>query len=135
MKIKKIDHIGIAVKDESKLEEFFKISGLSEIEEEIIERENLKVKFIKVGDVMIELLFPLNEKAPVAKFLDKKGAGIHHIAYEVENIEELMEEYKEKGVKVINDKPVEGAHNSKVVFLHPASLDGVLTELVEKEKT
>ena len=135
MKIIKIDHIGIAVKNESKLEEFFKLSGLGEMEEEIVERENLKVKFVKIGDVDIELLFPLNENASVAKFIDKKGQGIHHIAYEVEDIEKLTEAYKNKGFRLINEKPVEGAHNTKVVFLHPTSLDGVLTELVEKKKS
>ena len=134
MRIKKIDHIGIAVSEDSSLEKFFGLSDISDFNEEIIESENLKVRFIEVGDVNIELLYPLNEKSPVHKFIAKKGPGIHHIAYEVDNIEEAAKEYISNGFKLINEEPKKGAHNSKIIFIHPRSVDGVLTELVEKNK-
>jgi methylmalonyl-CoA/ethylmalonyl-CoA epimerase len=93
-----------------------------------------KVAFIPVGDTSIELLQGMTPDAPIARFIEKKGEGVHHIAYQVDNIEKALEELKAKGVALIDEKPRRGAHNSKIAFLHPKNTYGVLIELVEPEK-
>lgn len=130
--MKKIDHIGIAVKSiENALNLYKALLGLNVKGEEILEDRGLKVAFIEVGDVRLELLEPLNENSEISGFLAKKGEGIHHIAYEVENVKEMIEKAKNVGVKPLSDEPKPGAHNTRVVFLHPKTTNGVLVELVE----
>lgn len=128
-----IDHIGVAVKN---LEEGFKIyrtMGWSDFDIEEVPTEKVKVGFIKFeNQVNIELLEPTTDDSIIAKFLTKRGPGIHHICYRVKNIEKVMETLKNEGVRLLDEKPRIGAHNCKVCFIHPASNNGVLIELSEK---
>lgn len=128
-----IDHIGVAVKS---LEEGFKIyksMGWSEFDVEEVPTEKVKVGFIKFeNNVNVELLEPTTEDSVIAKFLTKRGPGIHHICYRVKNIEKVMEKLKNEGVRLLDEKPRMGAHNCKVCFIHPSSNNGVLVELSEK---
>ena len=132
MSVTKIDHIGIAVKSIDESLKLYKevlnmdFKGIEEMEDRA-----LKTAFIQAGDSMIELLEPTSEKSTIAKFLEKKGQGIHHIALHVENIKETMESLKEKGYQLLSEEPDKGAHGTKVAFLHPKSTNGVLLELVE----
>jgi len=128
--IKKIDHIGIAV---SSLDEGIRLYAdgmgltLGGIEE--VPEQKVKVAFLKVGDTNIELLEPTSADSPVAKFMEKnQGPGIHHVAYEVSDIEKALEAAKAKGLRLIDEKPRKGAHGKKIAFLHPASTLKVLTE-------
>lgn len=131
--IYKIAHIGVAVKNIEEMEKLYAevlnlpVRGREE------SKEN-KVAFIPVGDTSIELLQGMTPDAPIARFIEKKGEGIHHIAYQVDNIEKALEEMKAKGVALIDEKPRRGAHNSQIAFLHPQGTYGVLIELVEPEK-
>jgi len=130
--MKKIDHIGIVVNSiENALKLYKALLGLNVKGEEILEDRGLKVAFIEVGDVRLELLEPLNENSEISGFLAKRGEGIHHIAYEVENVKEMIEKAKNVGIKPLSDEPKPGAHNTNVVFLHPKTTNGVLVELVE----
>ncbi|MBM7559487.1 methylmalonyl-CoA epimerase [Marinitoga litoralis] len=130
--MKKIDHIGIVVKSIDKaLKLYNNMLGLELTGEEILEDRGLKVAFIKVGDTRIELLEPLHENSEVSGFLEKKGEGMHHIAYEVDDVKSMIEKAKELELKPLSDEPKDGAHNTKVVFLHPKTTNGVLVELVE----
>lgn len=128
----KIDHIGIAVnsiKDSIKL--YSELLGVKPSKEEILEDRGLKVAFLEMGDTRIELLEPLHENSQVSKFLEKKGPGFHHMAYEVEDIAQSIEKAKKLGFKTLTDEGQPGAHNTTVVFLHPKSANGILTELVQ----
>lgn len=131
--IHKIAHIGVAVTNIEEAEKFYsEVLSL-----EIHDREQLreiKAAFIPVGDTAIELLQSTNPEGVIAKFIEKKGEGIHHIAYQVDNIEKALEDLKAKGVSLIDEKPRRGAHNSKVAFLNPKGTYGILIELVEPEK-
>ncbi|WGS65453.1 methylmalonyl-CoA epimerase [Marinitoga aeolica] len=132
--MKKIDHIGIVVKSiKDALKLYNDLLGLEITGEEILEDRGLRVAFIKAGDTRIELLEPLNDNSEVSGFLAKKGEGMHHIAYEVENVEEIIKNAKKLGLKPLSDEPKNGAHNTKVVFLHPKTTNGVLVELVEHQ--
>jgi len=129
--IKKIDHIGIAV---SNLEEAIKVYesiGLKVAETEEVEDQKVRVAMIPVGESRIELLEATSPDSAIAKFIEKRGEGIHHIAINVENIEEALKKAKEAGIKLIDEKPRIGAGGKKVAFLHPKSLRGVLLEFVE----
>ncbi|GAB6188278.1 methylmalonyl-CoA epimerase [Marinitoga arctica] len=133
--MKKIDHIGIAVNSiENALKLYKGLLGLEITGEEILKDRGLKVAFIEIGDTRIELLQPLNENSEISGFLTKKGEGIHHIAYEVKDTKEMIEKAKDLGLKPLSDEPKLGAHNTKVVFLHPKTTNGVLVELVEHNK-
>lgn len=127
-----LDHIGIAVPSLGEGASFFEALGLSQTSTEKVESEGVEVGFFPLkNSVNIELLESLNEDGPIAKFLNKRGPGIHHICMKVEGIENLVEHLKAKGVQLINDVPRKGAHNMKVVFVHPKSTGGVLVELSE----
>lgn len=130
--MKKIDHIGVVVKSiEDALKLYNDLLGLEITGEEVLEDRGLKVAFIKAGDTRIELLEPLHENSEISGFLAKKGEGIHHIAYEIDNVKDMISKSKELGLKPLSDEPKPGAHNTKVVFLHPKTTNGVLVELVE----
>ena len=125
-----INHIGIAVKS---VEESGKRYGQileEEGEEEIVEKEGVKVAMFK--NAKIELLEPLNETSSIAKFIEKRGEGLNHIAFSVENIERKMEELKSLGCLFTRENPTKGAKGTKVSFIHPKSVNGVLIELVEE---
>lgn len=128
----KIDHIGIAVEDlEAGLKFYRDALGLEYKGQEEVTEQGVKVAFLKIGESKIELLEPLNEDSPIAKFLSKRGEGIHHIAYLVDDIAEKVSEMDFEGVRFIGDKPTKGAGNKKIIFVHPKSSNGVLTELCQ----
>lgn len=132
--VKQIDHIGIAVKSLDEALKFYEeILGLKCTGTEIVEEQKVKVAFLPVGDTKVELLESTEEDGPVAKFIEKRGEGIQHIAYRVDNIEEAIEELKAKGIRMIDEKPRYGAGGAKIAFLHPKSTFGVLIELCERK--
>ncbi|MDA3871221.1 MAG: methylmalonyl-CoA epimerase [Candidatus Marinimicrobia bacterium] len=131
--IKKISHIGIAVKSINEQMSYYRDDlGLKFAGIEIVEDQKVKVAFFEVGEARIELLEPTSEDSPVAKFIDKKGEGIHHLAYGVENISESIKKMEKAGGKMIDHKSRMGAGNHQIAFLHPKSTFRVLTELTEE---
>ncbi len=132
MKILKIDHLGIAVNSiEDGKNIWAEALGLAFEGSETVEEQKVITAFFPVGESEVELLESTAPDGPVAKFLDKKGEGIHHIAFRVENIEAALEELKEKGIRLIDEKPRKGAGGKKIAFLHPKATNGVLVELCE----
>jgi methylmalonyl-CoA/ethylmalonyl-CoA epimerase len=134
MHISHIDHIGIAVSSLDKVKDFYeKGLGLSVKKTELLPEKHLRVAFISTGDTNIELMESVSEESSIYQFLQKRGEGIHHIAYHVDNIEEAIAHLKELGYRLINETPECGAKGTKIAFLHPKSSFGVLIELVEGE--
>jgi methylmalonyl-CoA/ethylmalonyl-CoA epimerase len=132
--VKKVDHIGVAVQSLEKALPFYtEVLKLPLLAIEEVESEKVNVAFLQVGDTKIELLEPTSNESPIAKFIEKRGEGIHHIALGVESIQERMNEIKSKGLRMIQDEPKIGAGGSKVAFVHPKSTFGVLYELCEKK--
>jgi|UniRef100_A0A7V5XZ57 methylmalonyl-CoA epimerase len=132
--IKKISHIAIAVKSIEEVRDFYeKILNLKIEKIEEVKERKVRVAFIPLGDTRIELVEPLTADSPIKKFLDEKGNGLHHICFEVSAIEKLVEELKEKGIKLTSEKIEKGAEGSLVAFIHPKSAFGVLIELSEKK--
>lgn len=131
-RMKKIDHIGIAVKDIVASNTLFeKLLGIPHYKTEEVESEGVITSFFNSGSNKIELLAATDENSVIAKFIEKKGEGIHHIAFEVDNIEEEIQRLKKEGFVVLNEVPKKGADNKLVVFLHPKSINGVLIELCQ----
>ena len=131
--MKNVDHIGIAVKDLDKAESLYtNLLGIEPYKRETIESQKVKTSFYKVGETHIELLESLTKDGPIANFIKKRGEGIHHMAYEVEDLKEEMIRCIKAGFKLINKKPHRGANNKWVCFLHPKSCNGVLVELCQK---
>jgi methylmalonyl-CoA/ethylmalonyl-CoA epimerase len=131
--MKQIDHIGIAVRSmEDALPLFSNLLGTEPFHEEIIASQHLKASFYALGDTKVELLEPINENSPIAKFLEKKGPGIHHVAFEVEDIRIAMKELTEKGFQAMTPEPYPGALGKLVCFFHPKTTGGVLVELCQK---
>lgn len=132
--IGKVDHIGIAVKSIDDALNFYEgILGIKCVSQEVVEEQKVKVAFLPVGDTEIELLQSTDEDGPIAKFIEKKGEGIQHIAYKVDDIEKAIAELKEKGIRLIDEKPRYGAGGAKIAFLHPKSTFGVLIELCQRD--
>ncbi len=128
----KINHIGIAVKNLENSIPFYRDQLGMEFEgSEDVAEQSVRVAFLKVGESRIELLEPTSPDSPVAKFLERSGEGIHHLAYEVADIEVALAELKEKGVRLIDEQPRGGAHGSLIAFLHPKATGGVLTEICQ----
>jgi len=128
----KIEHIGIATRalDEALL--FWRDAlGLKVVHTEVVEEQKVRVAMLPVGEPRIELLEPTAEDSPVAKFLEKRGAGIHHVAVRVDDIRAALARLKESGARLIDEAPRVGANNCLVAFVHPSSAGGVLLELVE----
>jgi len=133
--MRKIEHIGIAVKDLDKSNELYsKLLNTTPYKLEEVASEGVKTSFFKVGESKIELLEASNEDSAIAKFIAKKGEGIHHIAYDVEDIHAEMQRLKEEGFILLNTEPKKGADNKLVCFLHPKSAGGVLVELCQEIK-
>lgn len=133
--IKKIEHIGIAVKSlETSNVLFQKLFGKEHYKIEAVESEHVNTSFFILGDTKIELLQATSPDSAIAKFIEKKGEGIHHIAYEVSNLEVEMTRLKEEGFEFISVAPKNGADNKRIAFLHPKSTNGVLVELCEERK-
>lgn len=130
----KLEHIGIAVKSLGVSDELFtKLLGKHSYKKETVEREGVVTSFYETGESKIELLEASNPESPIAKFIDKKGEGIHHLAFGVENIIEEVKRLKKEGFQFISEEPKEGADNKLVVFLHPKSTNGVLVELCQEK--
>lgn len=128
----KIEHIGIAVKDLEKSNELFaKLFGKPHYKVEEVEREGVKTSFFENGPNKIELLESTRPDGPIAKFIEKKGEGIHHIAFAVDDIRAEMKRLQEEGFQLLSDEPKPGADNKLVAFLHPKSSNGVLIELCQ----
>jgi methylmalonyl-CoA/ethylmalonyl-CoA epimerase len=128
----KIEHIGIAVKSLVQSNILFEsLLGKAPYKEEYVQSERVKTSFFEVGTTKIELLEGTSEESPISKFILKKGEGIHHIAFKVDDIFQEVERLKNEGFIIINDKPKKGADNKLVVFLHPKSTNGVLIELCQ----
>jgi len=131
--IEKIDHIGIAVKSIEKTSEILSnILGLKVVGEENVEEQKVKVAFLPLGDSELELLESTSPEGPIARFIEKKGEGIQHIAFRVDNIEKALKKLKKEGVRLIDEKPRYGAGGAKIAFLHPKSTNGILVELCER---
>ena len=131
----KVEHIGIAVKTLAESVPLFeKLLNSQCYKTEIVESEKVNTAFFKTRDTKIELLESIDENGVISKFIDKKGEGVHHIAFDVENIESEMERLKNEGFILLNDKPKKGADNKLVCFLHPRTTNGVLIELCEEIK-
>lgn len=133
--LKKIEHIGIAVKNLNNSNELFKkLFGKEHYKVEAVASEGVSTSFFMLGETKIELLEATNENSAIAKFIEKKGEGIHHIAYEVDNLDEEMVRLKSEGFELINQSPKDGADNKRICFLHPKTTNGVLVELCEEKK-
>jgi len=133
--IKKINHIAIAVNNIEEAGKFYQeIMGLTLSGVEVVTAQKTRVGFFKIGESNIELVQPAEPDSPLVKFLDTKGQGIHHICFEVDDVEAEVKAYLEKGATLIDQKPRPGAHNTKVAFIHPKSSSGVLIELCELPK-
>lgn len=131
----KIEHIGIAVKsleDSNKI--FAKLFGKAHYKVETVASENVDTSFFQIGESKIELLHAISSESAIAKYIDKKGEGIHHIAFAVEDIEAEVERLKAEGFQPISEKPKKGADNKLVFFFHPKSTNGVLIELCQEIK-
>lgn len=132
---KKVEHIGIAVKDLKKSNELFaKLFGKEHYKIEQVESENVSTSFFMLGETKIELVEATDPDSAISKFIDKKGEGIHHIAYEVSDIIKEMVRLKEQGFELLNPEPKKGADNKLICFLHPKSTNGVLVELCQEIK-
>ena len=130
MKISHIEHLGIAVKSiEEALPYYENVLGLKCYNIETVEDQKVRTAFLKVGDTKIELLEPTSEDSTIAKFIEKKGEGIHHIAFAVPDVQAALDEAESKGVKLIDKAPRGGAEGLSIAFLHPKSTCSVLTEL------
>lgn len=132
--IKKIDHIGVAVKSIEEARKLYELLGLSVTKTEVVEEQKVKVAFLPSGSSKVELLESTDPDGPVAKFIAAKGEGIQHIAYRVDDIEAALATLKEAGVRLIDEKPRRGAGGAKIAFLHPKETFGTLIELCEREE-
>jgi len=132
---KKINHIGMAVKSLDASVPFYRdVMGMVFEGAEEVAEQKVKVAFLAVGESRIELLEPTAPDSPVARFLEKNGEGIHHVAYEVEDVETTLAQFKAKGIRLIDEVPRSGAHGTRIAFLHPKATGGVLTELCQTPK-
>ncbi|MBN2395508.1 MAG: methylmalonyl-CoA epimerase [Candidatus Atribacteria bacterium] len=128
----KIDHIGVAVKNlENSLHIFRDLLGMECSGEEIVKDQEVKVAFLPVGESEIELLESTSPEGSIAKFIESRGEGIHHIAFKVKDLESMISDLQQKGVRLIDQKPRYGAGGVKIAFLHPKSTNGILIELCE----
>lgn len=131
----RLEHIGIAVKNLQESNELFEqLLGRTHYKVEEVESEHVKTAFFKIGESKVELLEATAPESAIAKYVEKRGEGLHHIAFEVEDIEAEMERLKKEGFRLLNEKPKRGADNKLVCFLHPKSANGVLVELCQEIK-
>jgi methylmalonyl-CoA/ethylmalonyl-CoA epimerase len=133
MKILKIDHLGVAVSSIDEKKNFWTdIMGLKLEGTETVEAQKVTTAFLPVGESEVELLESTSEDGPIAKYIEKRGEGIQHVAFRVENIEDALAELKEKGIQLIDKTPRNGAGGAKIAFLHPKATSGILVELCER---
>ena len=129
---KAINHLGIAVRSIDAHHDYYvNTLGATFESTEVVEEQKVKVGFYKVGDVRLELLEPTSDDSPISAFLEKRGEGLHHVAYTVDDIQKRLDDLKEAGVRLIDAAPRNGAHHTKIAFLHPKATAGILTELTE----
>ena len=132
MKVKRIDHLGIAVADLAAAKRLYEdLLGLTLTHEEVVQEQGVRTHFYPIAGVKLELLESVTPDGPIARFLEKRGAGIQHLAVEVEDIEEAIAELKGKGVRMLDETPRKGVEESRIAFVHPKDTHGVLLELVE----
>ncbi|HEY3876774.1 MAG TPA: methylmalonyl-CoA epimerase [Candidatus Kapabacteria bacterium] len=132
----RISHIGIAVRNLDSAEELFaKLLGTSNVHHEEVTDQKVRIASFDVGDARIELTEPTAEDSPISKFLEKRGEGIHHVAFEVENVSEELVRVKQDGFQLLDEKPRLGSHNMLIAFLHPKSTNGVLVEFCQQLPT
>ncbi len=130
--LKQVEHIGLAVKDLAKANDLYtRLLGVEPYKMEEVESEGVMTSFFQTGQTKIELLVATHEASPIARFIEKRGEGIHHIAFEVADIHQEMKRLKEDGFILLNDQPKHGADNKLVCFIHPKSAHGVLVELCQ----
>jgi len=127
-----LDHIGIAVKSLAEVTPFYEALGLSVTATDEVPEQGVKVAFLPVGDGQLELLEPTGSDSPIAKHIERRGPGLHHICLRVKNIEKAMAELKAQGFRLLSDEPQAGAHGCRICFVHPKSSGGVLLELSER---
>ena len=133
--MEKLEHIGIAVKDIDQSNKLFaRLLGRKHYKMEEVNSEGVRTSFFELAGIKIELLEATDPDSPVAKFIDRRGEGIHHLAFEVSDIHESLKQYGEKGFEVINPQPKSGADNKMIFFLHPKSTNGVMIELCQEKK-
>ena len=131
--VEKIEHIGIAVKDINQANEVYeKLLGTAPYKMEKVESEGVSTSFFQTGESKIELLEATKPESAIAKFIEKKGEGIHHIAFAVKDIKAEMKRLAEQGFKILNEEPKKGADNKLVCFIHPKNTNGVLVELCQE---
>ena len=136
MSVKSLNHIGIAVHSIEDQKTYYEGAlGLEYEGQEDVPSQKVRVAFFRTGDVRIELLEPTEPDSPVAKFLEKRGEGLHHMAFTVEDIQARIDEFKQSGFRMIDEQPRPGSHHMQIAFLHPKSSFGVLTELCEPAST
>tara|TARA_Y100001935_G_C16867623_1_gene296263 strand:- start:43 stop:447 length:405 start_codon:yes stop_codon:yes gene_type:complete len=134
--MKKVEHIGIAVKDiEDANNIFAKLFNQNHYKVEQVQSEGVITSFFKIGETKIELLQGTHKDSPIAKFISKRGEGIHHIAFEVTDIDSEMDRLKSEGFELINSEAKDGADNKKIIFVHPKSTNGVLIELCQEKSS
>lgn len=133
MKVKKLDHIGIAVRSIEESLKFYELLGLKAQGTEEVAEQKVRVAFIPVGDTEIELLESTSPDGPIARFIEKNGEGIQHIALRVDDIQATLSELKEKGVRLIDEVPRYGAGGASIAFIHPKATGGILLELSERK--
>jgi methylmalonyl-CoA/ethylmalonyl-CoA epimerase len=134
--MEKLEHIGIAVKNLSSANELFaRLLGKEHYKIEEVASEGVRTAFFELNGVKIELLEATHENSPIAKFIEKRGEGIHHLAFEVSNIDQSIESYRARGFEPIGPEPKQGADNKMICFLHPKSTQGVLVELCQEIKS
>ena len=131
----RIDHIGIAVSDLETGSKFWRLIGLEQGEDELNEDQGVNIRFFGSNQdakaPQIELLAPTSEDTPIGRFLEKKGPGIQQIAFQVDDLQSLLDKLKSEGIRLINETPTKGAHGSQIAFVHPSSTGGVLVELLQ----
>lgn len=130
----KVDHIGIAVKDLEQAKKFYtEVLGMTVMGEETVEQQKVKVCFIPCGDSEVELLESTSPEGPIAKFIEKNGEGVQHIALRVDNLQAAIADLKAKGVRMIDEVPRYGAGAAQIAFVHPKATGGILLELCERK--
>lgn len=133
--LKKIDHIGIAVKNLDEALTFYEDAlGLKATGTEVVEDQKVKVAFLPLGESKLELLESTEPDGPVAKFIESRGEGVQHIAFRVDNIDEKLKEMEDKGIRLIDKSPRYGAGGARIAFLHPKSTSGILLELCQRDE-
>jgi methylmalonyl-CoA/ethylmalonyl-CoA epimerase len=132
--IESLNHIGIAVRDlDASVELFKKIFQTENVHREVVEDQKVSIASFKVGDVILELTAPTSPDSPIAKFIEKRGEGIHHLAFKSDNVVTDLERLKSENIQLINEKPQPGAHDMLIAFMHPKSTGGVLMELCQEK--